>query len=146
MISKQIWKPDTCKCVLEEQYDKDIKDFTITCSQIINKCEDHTDVPDEELYGVIYANPDGENKIKNLVHKTLIEHPDLNFSKRILNKDGTSTLSLKDGIEYEWSFTGKGKSRSLNVKLTGVTLTTKEREIIKTHWKDSFGEEKVNIL
>ena len=65
-ITHQNWRPDTCECSIEEEYDRDIPNSEITCSKVIKKCTAHQDIADTDLYGVIYANPDGENKRKNL--------------------------------------------------------------------------------
>src|SRR3990167_6519310 len=103
MKKLQIWRPDTCECVVEEEWDPD--DLTIGCSfkRAISKCISHINVADTNLYGVLYSNPDGENKRKNLVHKYLIETDSLGFSE-LKQRDGAQYRDFRDGIDFSWSW------------------------------------------
>ncbi len=125
-ITHQNWRPDTCGCCVEEEYDMDDPQAVMTCSKVIIKCAAHASVPDADLFGVLYANPDGENKVKNLMHKHLVEHPALNLSKD--SKDG---LVFNEGVEYVWSFSGSGADRVLNVGVKGAALSAEQKQIVK---------------
>lgn len=109
------WKPDTCECHIEEVYEGNT---IVGGGQVLNKCEAHTEVPDDELYGVLYSNPDGENKRKNLVYKHIIETQEGILSERVMNKSGDETLELKPGIEFGWEWQRTGKNRVMKLKLS----------------------------
>lgn len=145
-MKKQTWRPDTCGCKVEENYDDNIE----TLGKVLVKCETHKDVLDDELYGVIYSNPDGENKRKNLVYGILLgldEIKDLGLEEKKLVKDGSErVVGLRQGIEYIWSFEGMGKERKLNVEIGGVDLSSVQKKSIKDLCDKKFGLNKVNIL
>jgi len=148
MIKLQTWKPDTCKCIIEEAFNTETGE--ITCNQVLYKCDDHEDVSMNEIFGVIYANPDGENKRKNLIHKELVENKSLGLSETKKNSDKSEYEALKDDIKYLWSFTGKGKNRILQIEIKGVIQSLEQEIIMKTHLKDhakqKFGDGKVEVL
>lgn len=140
MIRKQLWRPDTCQCQIEEQYDTEIENSS-EMSQVIFKCEAHQSVSDEELYGVLYKNPDGENRVKNLMLKELLENPVLDLSQV---KNGAKVL--KDGLDYEWSFEGEGKQRKLKINVKGVDLPKKDKDNLKSFADTKFGNGKVEVI
>lgn len=126
------WSPDTCGCTVEEIYNgTDI----VGMGEVIKKCAAHATVPDNELYGVLYTNPDSEQKRKNLLYKHLVETE----TGKDLPEGGRG---LADGVKYNWSFTGKGKNRILEVFVDGITA--KQTKDIKTHVNNQFGE-KISI-
>lgn len=140
------WKPDTCKCEIEEIY----SGTEITGGgQVITKCLAHKDVADEDLYGVLYANPDGENKMKNQVFRILLgyeEIKDLDIAEEKFEKGKSQGLELKDGIEYDWHFEGEGASRVLKVEVKGTDLTQEKKDQISDLCIEKFGEGKVEII
>lgn len=140
------WKPDTCECVVEEIYNGN---EIVGGGQVIKKCLAHTAVADQDLYGVLYANPDGENKRKNQVHRLLLGHDsikNLGLEQTITNPDGTQTVEFKNGISFNWSFNGVGADRVLTVNVTGVTLTNTQKNAIRTFVNNKFGIGKVEII
>lgn len=136
------WSPDTCGCKIEEVYDG----TTITgAGQVLNKCPAHADVPDNDLYGVLYANPDGENKRKNQVYAMLIGQ-DENFTEDLgLSEARDGKVQLKAGVTYDWLFTGSGKDRVLNVMINGTTLTTQQKTNLASECVTRFGSGKVSV-
>ena len=109
------WKPDTCECLVEEIYNcAEI----VGGGQVLKKCIVHQGVADDELYGILYSNPDGENKRKNQVLNILLGYEaikDLGLEEAKTNDDGSDGgLGLKNGLEYDWSFTGTGKDLGLS--------------------------------
>lgn len=141
----KIWKPDTCECVIEEIYQGT---EIIGGGEVLKKCVAHTDVADNELYGVLYSNIDGENKRKNQMMAILLDMDDvkLGLSEEKINKDGSKYLGFRDGIEYEWSFSGFGKNRVLNVNVRGKNLTIQEKTAIKNLSENRFGVGKIEML
>lgn len=80
MIRSTIWKPDTCKCVVEYNWDDSVEltPETTTVKNAIHKCEYHNHILDNELWlDTLFA----ENQNKNRVINALIEKfPDKNFN------------------------------------------------------------------
>lgn len=149
-IQHQNWTPDTCECTLEEEYDKDNINAVMTCSRVIKKCVAHQDILDSELYGVLYANPDGENKRKNQLHRILLGYESvkgLGLEETKINPDGSNAgLGFKNGIEYSWSFEGTGKDRVLKAEIKGASLNAAQKNAIKALANTKFGIGKVEIL
>lgn len=140
------WSPDTCGCCIEEIYENN---QIVGGGQVIRKCEAHADVPDDELYGVLYANPDGENKMKNHVHRILLghDHPKgFGLHKKSKAKDGTDIIEFKDGVEYAWEFRGKGKNRKLHFQVKGADLTPEQKAEIQSSCHSRFGPGKITIV
>jgi len=146
MIKTQTWKPDTCECHVEEQYDNSIENAEMTCSKVLKKCSAHIAVADADLFGVLYSNPDGENKRKNLVHKYLLETDSLGLAEDVVQKDGSTIRTLKAGVKYDWSFSGTGKDRVLNAEIKGATLAVGQKNNLKTFCDSTLGVNKVNII
>ncbi len=148
-LSRQIWRPDTCECVVEEEYDRDDFNSPFTCSAVIKKCDSHKNVDDSDLFGVLYTNPDGENKLKNLIHKQLIEDDTLGLTDSKINKDGSITKTLKENIDFNWSFTGKDYDRVININVEGNEITDIQQSMINnsiTNYSvNTLGLNKVNI-
>jgi len=134
------WKPDTCGCCVEEIYDGNT---LVGGGQVLTKCPAHASVADAELYGVLYANPDGENKRKNLVHAMLlgVHAPELNLGLAEANAKGSP--EFKAGAEYVWSFTGEGKGRVLNVGIPGASMTPLKKANFHSSCEAQFGQGKV---
>ena len=71
---------------------------------------------------------------------------DLGLEQNKVNKDGSTALELKDGVEYKYSFEGKDANRTLKAEVKGATLTTKQKEDIKALCDTKFGTDKVEVL
>lgn len=140
------WKPDTCECVIEELYNGT---EIIGGGQVVKKCAAHSTVLDSELYGVLFANPDGENKMKNQIYRTLLgydEIKNLGLEKITKDKEGRDVIGLADGVEYNWSFEGTGKNRILNVEVKGKALTKGQKDSIKALGDQKFGAGKIKVI
>lgn len=140
----KIWKPDTCECEIEEVYNGN---EIIGGGQVLKKCAVHQSVPDQDLYGVLYANPDGENKLKNSLLKTLLGYEEvkgLGLEEAKINQDGSDGgIGLKKGLEYEWSFEGEGANRTLKWGVKGANLTQEQIDSVDECCKTKFGVDKV---
>lgn len=144
MISTQNWTPDTCECTIEEKHNPSDQNYKIQFSKVIKKCSVHQSISDEELYGILYDNPDGENKRKNLIHKLLLEDDTLQLSEEKTKPNGEKYKDFKQGISYNWSFNGNGKDRVLVVEVKGVNLKQSDKDKIKTY--HNFGQGKVEVI
>ena len=141
------WKPDTCGCEIEEIYNGT---EIVGGGEVLKKCVAHTSVPDDQLYGVLYSNPDGENKRKNQMLRILLGHEDikdLGLEEEKTNPDGSSGgLGLKSGIDYSWSFEGTGKNRVLKVEVKGANLLKSQKDSIVALCDTKFGTGKVEVV
>lgn len=123
----QRWWPDTCGCVLDEAV---AADRSKTLDRVVSKCPAHADVPDAELYDLIYASADSEHKRKNQLEGFLAHHPD--FGEDVANpRDGTLARRLRSDLALDWTFTGTGKERVLSAAVRGARLTPQQRQAIR---------------
>lgn len=136
------WKPDTCECVVEEIYSGKT---VVGGGSVIKKCAAHATVADSELYGVLYSNPDGENKVKNLIEKKLLEDDSLGVSESFTNEEGQEQRRYKHGIKYEWHFEGTGKDRILHFGTKGATLSKPQKDKLKDYADTTFGTQKKRV-
>jgi hypothetical protein len=137
MIHKNIWKPDTCDCQIEYEWDDSQSEAvrTHTCSRVIKACSYHEKYPDKnENYSVVVD----ENRRKNLLYKHIIDNVSGAVDEKI-QSDGSAVKELKKGLEYKWSF---DEDRNLVVDLAGFSAAQKNE--IKTLASNNFGE-KVKI-
>jgi hypothetical protein len=141
------WKPDTCECLVEEIYDGA---EIVGGGAVLKKCDVHKGVPDEELYGVLYSNPDGENKRKNQMLSILLSQDSvkgLNLEETKKNEKGEDAgVGLKSGIEYVWHFEGEGSDRILKVEVKGAALTAEQKQDIVDLTETKYGNGKVEII
>jgi len=118
----QRWRPDTCGCSIIETWDPADPSFVRT-GQPESKCQDHATVSDEELYGVLHANPDGENRRKNDVRSSLLEIDD------ITEFDDDGNLRFIHAAEMKWRFEGEGKNRTLHVSVQSDVIIGRIRTL-----------------
>lgn len=138
----KIWKPDTCNCIIEEIYNGN---EILGGGAIVKKCESHKNVPDNELYGVLYSNPDGENKRKNTLYKHFLENNKGVISEDIEQDDGSVITKFKKGINFNWSFSGLDKDRVLEVEITGAEIQKSVKDSARSVSEGVFGVGKVII-
>lgn len=118
-INRNNWKPDTCKCQFEYEWDSSIdsKDRVHTVVNFI-PCVAHINVTDKHLcYDAVLK----ENQLKNKVHKELMLDPDLTIE--YVDAMGNFRKRFKQGIQYKWSF---DQDRKLNVEIIGVDAIKKD--------------------
>jgi len=116
--------------------------YGVRFSRVINKCLAHQGVPDEDLYGVIYENPDSEQKRKNKLEGYLLSNATLGLSEMVTDDDNVPTAKYKKGVRYQWSF---DENRVLVVNMSGATLNNANKNAIRNHCDTNFGNGKVNI-
>ena len=116
------WKPDTCGCNIKDAWECDDDGNNDKLlgygGQVNEKCEDHKDVPDDELYGVIKV----ECYEKNLINTVMLglTGKDFGFHEEVIEKD-KKIMKLKEGVSFGWHFTGKNKNRKLDFSIEGAT-------------------------
>lgn len=98
------WKPDTCGCILEYDWDETLPDDQrVHILARVAACADHLGETDQDVFDHVLK----ENQTKNRIIEIAKRH--------------------KSDAELRWSFTGKGTARKLQVELVGANLTVEER-------------------
>ena len=133
------WRPDTCGCVLYYEWD----DTTPSASRVhtpVNsiKCSFHAN---QATHSATYNSVLDENSRKNLGLQTTLDNGPTTLYD--LQTDGSRTL--KNGINYSWTFTGTAPNRVITVTFTGISLTNAQRNAIQTALNTRFGAGKVTI-
>lgn len=131
------WKPDTCKCEVEEIY-SGIE--IVGGGKVIFKCLAHVDIDDSDLYDILLNK---ENRPKNMVYRILLGYEDIKDLELDEMKDGSKTL--KQGIEYKWRYKGIGADRKLLVEVKGASLSQDKKDAISALCETKFGKGKVEI-
>lgn len=121
MIKKTLWKPDTCECEIEYEWDDTQKeDVRIhLASRVIKACEIHKALADKitDHFSVVLE----ENQRKNKFLAQIIENcPSL--VSEIIDANGNVIKKLKSSLEYKWSF---DEDRNLEIELTGLSPSEK---------------------
>lgn len=148
-IQTEMWAPDTCGCKLHRICKYVGEEYV--CQTFETKlCEAHEGLATEEIHDVVKV----ENTSKNLVEGELLkdttltdEIPDEGFgiTPEALSAGKTRPRKWKNGIKYDWSFSGTGKNRVLNVSINGATLSKSKKDEVKLFVDTKFGQGKVNI-
>jgi hypothetical protein len=103
-MALQIWRPDTCRCVIEQMHDPTNPAVEIGLSRVIRKCSAHETLTDAEVWETVWAYPSGENRRKNLMRNRIVE---------------------QHGTEPGWLFTGQGKDRVLHLSVPGLSVAAR---------------------
>lgn len=129
------WYPDTCECVLEYTWDDAQSENTRvhTASNIVSKCPAHQSIATIE--GVYDTVCNKENRRKNdVLQATLDNGPTGLFD---LTTEGGRTL--KNGISFNWTWSGTAPNRILTISFIGITLTNAQKNAIRNILNNRFG-------
>lgn len=148
-IQTEMWSPDTCGCKLHRVCKMVGEEYVCQTFETM-LCEAHEGLTYEDVHDAVKV----ENTSKNLIEGELLK--DESLSDEIPDEEsGVTSESLgagksrprkwKKGIKYEWSFSGKGKNRVLNVEVKGANLTKQKKDAVKSFSDTKFEEGKVNI-
>lgn len=131
------WSPDTCGCVLHYEWEDETPDILVPIDafkdvsgndRTTQRCADHSEIASHHE---VHQHVTMENQTKNFFLKHVLE--DHTRFADVTEESGGTIHSLKKGMKYDYSFIGKGKERTLKVKLHGVTLTPEELKTFKNH-------------
>jgi hypothetical protein len=141
MLHTNVWKPDTCDCEIEFEFDDAVpaESRVHTSKRIIKACSVHNtvDIADKHDH---FSTVLGENQRKNKLHGEIMEQfPEL------VDLDENGGKRLKEGINYKFTFEGEGKNRTLNVELEGADLKAADKKKIKDTSDGMFGNGKVVV-
>ena len=121
MIRKTLWKPDTCGCEMEFNWDDAVTDPTPTLSKAVSKCSLHSKLTNAKAWAAVNR----ENVLKNTVYRKILETVPT-ARDTLVQDDGAEVWSLKDSKEYRWAFDA---TRTLKVTLAGFTAAEKAQVI-----------------
>lgn len=132
MIQKTIWRPDTCSCVIEYEWDDAVpaEQRTHTISNIIGKCKHHnTTTSHEEHYDKVL----NENRRKNIVleeiKKTIPSATEI---------DAKGEVKLKEDVKWSYDDT-----RALNIEVP--TLTKGEKSTLESTLNGKYSGEIIKV-
>jgi hypothetical protein len=131
MIKKTRWRPDTCGCEVEYEWDDSLaqENRVHQASGIIRKCSAHQNTSSKEDH---FDKVLKENQMKNVVEGRLLE--DESLTDQFTDEQRNLRRRLKPGIKYNWSF---DQNRNLIVDLVGGTKT--QKEVLKAKTDSLFG-------
>ena len=138
MIKTNLWRPDTCECEMEYEWDDavDQNSRVHTISEVKKSCPAHAGLVGKvKIYNVVMD----ENKRKNIIFGKILENIPTAVEE-IIQDDGSIVKQLKKGKNYNWSFDA---NRILQVDLVG--FTDAEKNAVKT-LANSFFPNKVTIV
>lgn len=133
------WSPDTCGCIFEYEWDDSVAvdQRTHTIKAIISTCSDHIGMNSniENHYDKILE----ENVCKNKVHGQLLTLTNIG------ENDIEGKLVPKKGVNVNFSFSGQGEDRVLNISISGTNLTNQQKNSIQNWCENNLGANKVVI-
>lgn len=138
------WKPDTCDCVIEYSWDDSIaaEDREHNLHNIVDSCEDHSDVTDEELFQSVVE----ENSLKNEAVNMIVD----NFpsqTKDILDSDGNpigKKIMQSATPETEVVLADDGENRIVNI--SPPRMSDDEKAQYQEILDNKFGSGKVKVI
>jgi len=110
MLKTTLWRPDTCGCEIEYQWDTDTTEDSRVheLSRIKTKCEHHSGLTDQQCHD----NVKKENLHKNHVMGAILETVDA-LTEAYEGEDGSEKKRFKRGAEPKWEF---DQNRKLIIK------------------------------
>lgn len=135
------WRPDTCDCVIEYTWDDALTpdQVTHTLDTIRRRCAAHVNLPsDTDVYNTVRE----ENPRKNITHQLLLD----NAPNTVYDVNADGTRQFKRGIVASWTWSGTAPNRLMTITVTGVTLTTNQKNAIQTKLNERFGISNVTIV
>ena len=142
VIKTTRWTVSTCGCIIDYTWDDSVpvEDRVHEYSQTVYKCENHKNVSDKDHQSVLLL----ENNSKNLAMGWLLENvPD--FSQLKTAPDGNINTVIKDGVTFDYEFTGSDYDRVLSVSVSGLALTIIQKTALQSFCDVSFGDSKVLV-
>jgi len=141
-IKETVWHPDTCtnpSCIMVYSWDTDLPDNlrVHTFVRADRICSVHQSLLTESL---AYTTALGDNQRKNKVDGLLRDNITSIVDTAL---DGTKTY--KNGISFNWSFSGDGANRVLTVSISGANLTNNQKNTIQNLADTLFGVGKVIV-
>lgn len=139
-MKETVWSPDTCGCRLVYEWDETLPDtsrvHTFKRAEVI--CSFHQGMVDNKTS---YDSALDHNQRKNKVEGALLSQ----LTSVLADTNPEGSLVWKNGIKFNWSFSGNGDSRVLTISVSGITLTTNQKNIIQNWCNTNLGTGKVLV-
>lgn len=144
MIKNTRWMPDTCRCCIDYSWDTDADQATRvhTLASVVKKCPDHSLLNDGQIFAIL----SGENNRKNKVRSAALNLLSSDLSDTFTDEQGNVYIDFKKGISFDWSWSGSGEARVLNIRFIGVSLSNPKKNNIQQWCNTTFGAGKVVII
>jgi len=139
MIKTTTWKPDTCDCIIEYEWDTDTSssERVHTIKNIIKKCDAHNNIINKTD---CFDNVMDENTRKNIFIEEIKKAvPEL--IEEITQEDGSKKKVFKENYDCKWTF---DVDRKLEIELIGFDETAKNK-VENIILSDAKFLDKVNI-
>jgi ABC-type transporter MlaC component len=142
------WSPDTCDCIIEYEWDDSAppENRQHNLSNYVRTCTFHQSLATDSTK---YSTVVDENTRKNHTLGLALDNGPASLfdeSNDTDNDGNTVTVrTLKRSITFNWSWTGTGASRVLNVTFIGISLTNQQKNTIRNILNNRFGIGKVII-
>ena len=135
MLKVTLWRPDTCSCVVEYEWDDAVKEDARVHSfkRFAARCPAHAS--DQNMDGCLERNR-RKNRLLDLAVENIAE-----LAETKLTDNGVFVKSLKPGVSFDWSFDPLG---DLNVSFSGITPPQSQR--LKVLSDSMFGAGRVKIM
>lgn len=127
-----IWKPDTCKCVIEYEWDDALNEDTRIheVKNILERCEAHQLTLDEEVFITVEEENRRKNKTIDLIYQnggkkvlTPTEKEQVRFFMKASGNDGEVPDEIwEPSVKYNSSF---DKNRKLIISVEGLNVAKK---------------------
>ena len=129
-----VWRPDTCNCIFEYQWDDADIERVHTLHKVIQIGSEHLilGLSPQSHYAIV----GDENARKNKVYGKYLSFP-------ILTVAGGN--EFKDGVDLDLSWKGTDYARILNVSVIGESLTGQQKNTIQSWADTTFGLLKVKV-
>jgi len=134
------YSPDTCGCVIEYTWDNTTPESTRvhTLDNYITKCPAHVSLAtDTDRWNAVFE----ENPRKNIALESVLANSPTTALYDTLN----GTRQFKQGINVNFSWSGTAPNRVLTLTITGISLTTNQKNTLRTALDTRFGSGKVLI-
>jgi len=130
------WSPDTCTCVIDYTWDDTTSETNrVHTLSTITKCPAHIAQTDSTAYSTVLD----ENPRKNIALENILSSSPTTALYDTVN----GTRQFKQGINVNFSWSGTAPNRVLTLTITGISLTTPQKNTLQTALNTRLGSGKV---
>lgn len=135
-IQQELFWPSTCSCGVILSWDDTTTNAPLSLVGFVFKDPAHSILDDATAFSAIMDEDDRKDNVLRGAIDNLAAQ---------LSSTGSAGGSLKDGITYNFSYTGTAPNRVLNVSFTGITLTNQQKRVAQTWCDNNIGVGKVVV-